>query len=171
MTSTPDFLQRIATRTGLEPAAAGTLARLTVTALGKQLAHAAAVATADELPPTLAGWLLSAPSHSERGLAYLLAHIANAEHTSVAFAAEHVAVVCETLADMLRPAALRHLTESLPDDVGALLQHSDDAKPPAPVRIDPTKRTLAEADAVSEHPLFRAQPADSSAPAGRRRRR
>ncbi|MGK3946180.1 DUF2267 domain-containing protein, partial [Streptomyces caeruleatus] len=85
------------------PEAAGELTRVTLRGLGAQL-HAAQVADlSDELPPTLAAWLGSAPHGGPRGLAPLLERVAVAEPGSVSFAAEHVAVVCQAIAEVLRP--------------------------------------------------------------------
>ncbi|MBK7859904.1 MAG: DUF2267 domain-containing protein [Archangiaceae bacterium] len=155
MPSSIEFLSRVAERAGLSAAEAGQLTRVTLHALSEQLHARAAAELAFELPPTLASWVASSPGPA-RGRPALLAQVAPTEPGSVAFTLEHVESVCEVLAMTLRPAALRALTEGLPDDVAVLLQRRDEGRA-SPVRVDSTHRTLAEADAPSLHPLFRAR--------------
>jgi uncharacterized protein (DUF2267 family) len=156
VSSSIQFLSRVAERAGLEPGATGTLTQLTLRALGGQLHARQAVELAQELPPTLASWLVTTPSNA-RGLTALLAEIAPFEPGSLAFTLEHVESVCLVLADTLRPEALRALTEALPADVAALLvPRSEPTFERVPV--DSSRRTLAEADAASEHPIYRSPP-------------
>ncbi len=160
MSSSIVFLSRVAERTGLPPPQAGALTQLTLRALSAQLHARQAADLADELPPTMSVWL-TAGRTGERGLAALLAAVAPGEPGSMGFAYEHVATVCEALAATLRPEALRALTEALPADVAALLRANDEPRF-EPVRVDASRRTLAEADAASRRPLFRSAPPETA---------
>lgn len=155
--STPELLRRVAERGGLEPAAAGHLTEIVLKALAGQLHATQAAELADELPPTLGAWVLQAERGRPRGLSPLLERVALNEPGGLSFTAEHTAVVCQALAEALRPAALHALTGALPDDVARLLEPREPAPDFHPVRVDPSRRTLAEADASSSHPLFRAR--------------
>ncbi len=158
--STPELLRRVTERGGLDPASAGNLTRITIKALASQLHAAQALELADELPPTLSEWILSADAGGPRGLPVLMEAVAVYEPGSISFTGEHAAVVCQVLAEALRPEALRALKEALPDDVASLLAPREPAEPFKPVRLDPGRRSLAEADAASVHPLFRSRPAE-----------
>lgn len=158
--STPEMLRRVSERGGLDPASAGNLARITIKALASQLHATQAVELADELPPTLSEWIASADASGPRGLPALMEAVAVYEPGSLSFTAEHAAVVCQVLAEALRPEALRALKEALPDDVASLLSPREATEPFKPVRLDPSRRSVSEADAASVHPLFRSQPPD-----------
>jgi uncharacterized protein (DUF2267 family) len=151
-------MSRVAERAGLSAPAAGELVKVTLQALGRQLRAAHAAALADELPPTLSGWL-GTGGNGPRGLPPLLEAVARGEAGSLSFAAEHAATVCQILAENLRPEALRALTEALPDDVAALFLPREE-RPFEHVRVDPSHRTLSEADSASSHPVFRSRAPD-----------
>lgn len=133
MLSTPEVLRRISERGGLDPTATGRLTRTTLRAIAAQLQASQAAELADDLPPTLAEWVLSARFADPRGLAALMHEVAFDEPRAPSFTGEHVAVVCHVLAEALRPEALRKLRLALPEDVALLLEPRD-ARPRATVR-------------------------------------
>lgn len=155
MMRTRDFLNRVAERAGVPTEAAGQLTQVTLFALGTQLHATQAAELASELPAVLGAWVGTARS-GPTGLAPLLEAIARVEPGSLSFTAEHAGTVCAVLAEALRPEALRALREAVPDDVAALLQRREEP-PFEHVTVDRSKRTLAEADSVSERPLFRSR--------------
>jgi len=133
--STPSVLRRISERGGLDPAAAGRLARTTLRALAAQLTPAQAAELADALPPTLAEWVLSAQFGGARGLPALMIAMQQLSHDepgAPAFTGEHAAVVCHVLAEVLEAAVLNRLRLALPEDA-ALLLHGGDPRPAATV--------------------------------------
>lgn len=157
----PELIARIAERSGLSWANAERLTRVTLGALGDQLRTPEVDALAEELPPTLAKSLTRPGARGPRGLSALLGRVAGAEPGSLSFVGEHAGVVCEVLAEALRPPVLRWLLLALPDDVAALLAPRERGAASLPARVNPEHHTLAEARAASRHPLFASAPPGS----------
>lgn len=159
MTET-DFLERAARHSGLEPGPA--TQKMVVGALrslGEGLTPAAAGELAEELPPRLAHALVDVERGQDCTLEAVLDRVMARNGVTRGVALEQLGVVCNTIAELLRPELVEHLRGALPWRVARLfLAAAPRASAPPAVHHDPARRSLAEALAASSRPIFAARP-------------
>ena len=152
-------LERVRERTGLADVdEARRCASAVLAAVSQGLSHATLEAIRGELPPDLAAlWI--APEHRRTvTLRSVLSAVSGREGVANGFALEHTTVVAEAMARTLRPEVLRLLREELPWDVAVLFTPREPPTPVEHVRLDPSRRTLAEGRPGGTRPLYEARP-------------
>jgi uncharacterized protein (DUF2267 family) len=158
MMSPTSLFARVAEHTALDEASAQALVDTTLRALSLQLGASAADALAAELPGPLAAGLRGTGHGHPANAEALFSAVRRARRLRRSVAVEQVQVVCQALAGLLGPDALRALQNNLPEDVGALFVEPPRPSPRPSPHLDRARRTLAEGYGGGGRPLFAASP-------------
>lgn len=114
------MLARIQARAGLGSVDdAERVVRSVLETLGERLLEIDSEVVARRLPPTWAVWLRR-PHGSEFPVDELYGRVAAVEGVELRLAVEHVAVVCQVLAESVDEVALKHLRMRLPESFATL---------------------------------------------------
>ncbi len=158
------WMEEAAARAALgSPADADRMLRATLATLGQCLVAEEADAVARELPAALAEVLRGARYERDFDPDELFERVARREATSLGFAREHALVVCQLVAESLRPEVIVRLGKHLgPAWAGLLAPRAPSRPPPGrTARSEPRSRprdSLAEARPGSRRPLAEGRP-------------
>lgn len=154
-----EVLERVRERAGLgDVEEARRCASSFIAAICQGLNHSTLELVRSELPAEL-GAMWVAPEHRRTvTLRSVLSSVCGRQGVANGFAFEHATVVAEAFARVLRPEVLRLLREALPWEVAVLFTPREAPAPVEHVRLDPTRRTLAEGRPGGARPLYEARP-------------
>lgn len=154
-----DVLERVRERAGLvDDEEARRCVSAVVAAVCQGLSHSTLELVRSELPEELAAMWIGPEHRRTVTVRSVLASVSGRQGVASGFAFEHVTVVAEAFARFLRPEVLRLLREALPWEVAVLFTPREAPAPVEHVRLDPSRRTLAEGRPGGARPLYEARP-------------